>query len=725
LRLRLLLEWCAVTVMTSAIVASLLLGNAIQRLDNVLYDSLVGLWAPPPSDRILLVTIDDASVAQLGRWPWSREVHARFLQRLAKAHVSAVAYDVLFTETAGAGQDRALGDALHAAGNVSLPVLFEAPGTDGRAIDVTLPLPEVAGAARHLGQVALFPEREGIARAVPLSLTVGDRTWLHLMELTYRTAQGHPSPAYQRLASTEAGRRAGFVTIPFRPVSGDFRTISFAKVLAGEVPPQLLENRIVLVGITAMGLGDRFRVPSRSGALISGIELQANVLSSLLADRTVVVPPRGLLLALSLVPVLLLLVSFWWLRPSRALPASLAAMGSVLVVPVLLLAVWGIWLAPASALVGLLVAYPLWGWRRLQAIDQQLGDELDRFDGEDGPLARGLDPGAYLDPVGGQAARLRAAIAEMRDLRRLVGDTIDSVNDPIFVTDADERPILANVAANALGPMPVPTSSEDGADVRLPDGSAYSLRRFPLRDHTGATRGSITHLVDITDIRAAQRVREEALEFLSHDMRAPQSAIIALVASHRDAIADPALGDRISGLARKTLRLADDFVQLARFAATPFAPEDVAVADVLTEAADDLWPTASRRGVKIAIDADESEPGFIAGERGALLRTFVNLLDNAVKFSPEGAVVHCSVHTADEGYVLCRIADEGPGIPPERRADLFASFGFSNDQAGTSLSSGLGLAFVAAVVARHHGTIAFEDRQPTGTCFVLRFPASA
>lgn len=736
MRLRLLLEWSAVFALTCAIITILFISKTTQRLDNVAYDSLVGLVAPSPSDRILLVTIDDTSITSLGRWPWSRGIHAQLLQRLAKAHVSAVAYDVLFTEAADTVTDKRLGNAIRSAGVVALPALFEAPGTNGRAIDVTLPVPALAEAARNVGQVALFPDSEGVARSVPLRLSVENHEWLHLMEITYRIAEGHPSPVYQRLTS----RQDSFATIPFRSRSGDFRTVPFFNVLAGQVPPELLKGRIILVGVTATGLGDRFRVPSRFGGLISGIELQANVMNSLLSNRIVFIPNQALGLCYSVLPALILLVSFWWLRPSHALTASLVMVVAVLVVPVIILVVWDTWFAPASALAGLLVAYPLWGWRRLEAIDRQIAEELDDFAAEDAPLPLPAKIHGYLDPIGGQAARLRLAIANMRDLRRLVRDTIDSVNDAILVADIEDRIILSNTAARALfGPdlekyeagalienlAGEPAVHTDGSqDIGAHNEGVYSLRRFPLRDHTGSNRGSITQLVDVTTIRAAQRVRQEALEFLSHDMRSPQSSIITLVERYRQSLADPALADRITGLARKTLRLADDFVQLARFSAASFDPEDVDIAGILAEAADELWPIASRRNLRITIDDAESGV-FIRGERDTLFRAFANLLDNAIKFSPQGATVRCHVTGSPSGDVECIIEDGGPGIPPERRENLFARFGYKIDQAGSSTSSGLGLAFVAAAVKRHNGTITCENVQPTGTRFVIHFAASA
>lgn len=713
----------------------LLLSRATERLDNVLYDVLVGYVAPPVSDQILLVAIDDASVAAIGRWPWSRNVHAKFLKQVAAAHPSAVAYDVLFTEHASGDQDLHLSKAIAELGNVALPVLFERPGSNGRAVDVILPIKPIANAAHAIGEVALVPDNEGVVRSVPLMFVAESQAWPHLMETTYRIAFGHPSSVFERLAA----KGEGLVTIPFQSRSGNFRTVSFASVFAGEVPPEFMKDRILLVGVTAAGLGDRFRVPTRTGTLISGIELQANVLNSLLADRIIVLPSIAGSLLAAILPASLLLVGFWFLRPSWAFAASMAMIALILIVPPALLLLFHMWLAPTPALVGLFVAYPLWGWRRLHALDRVIGDELDSFAGEKMLIPVNNLASAYLDPIGGQAARLRLAISNMRDLRQLVSDTIDGVSDPILVTDPDDRVILMNISARTLfGEADEGTLSSrlleklagerivfdaQQSEIRLADGKVFSPRRFPLRNHANKQRGWIVHLVDISVIRMMQLEREEAFEFLSHDMRSPQSSIITLIEGHRGAFTDNALAERISALAKRTLKLSDAFVQMARLSGASFVPEDVNLADIMIEAADELWPLASRRHVRIAIEGAE-DAFFIQGEYDTLLRALVNLLDNAVKFSPEGAVVQCSIRFAGNEMVECVIEDEGPGIPADRRQNLFAKFGARRVVAGSRISAGLGLAYVGAAVGRHGGTILYEPRDPQGTRFVLRFSAS-
>jgi CHASE2 domain-containing sensor protein/signal transduction histidine kinase len=732
IRRRLLIEWCGITLMMIAIVGGLAITRGTARIDNAFYDLFVGFRAPPPSGRILLVTIDDPSIAALGRWPWPRDVHARMVRRLAAARPAAIAYDIFFTEPGHATADTDLAAAIKDAGSVLLPVLFEVPGRDGQPIDATPPVPSIADGAAGLGEVALLPDSDGTARSAMLSFAIDGRAWPHLMELAYRLAMHRPSPAFRR--AIRSGDTAA--AIPFQPATGSFRSVSFASVLAGEVPAAFFRDHVVLVGVTAAGLGDRYRVPLREGNTMAGIEIQANLLNDLLADRLVHSLSMPATLVASLLPSLLLLVGFWWLPPNRAFIASCALIGIALVAPAAMLAIAGLWLPPMPMLIGLLMVYPLWGWRRLQATDRAIGEELALFAQEPMPVPPSVPLLTGLDPIGGQTERLRASIAWMRDLRSLVADTIEGVDDPLLVTGLDDQVLLANRPAHALfGRDPVGHSLarlliELGGERILPEGPSdeivagngrtFSLRRSPLRSGEALQRGWILLMADISAIREAERERGEAIEFLTHDMRAPQSAIIALLEGGEGDDVPQGVAGRVIGHARRTLALADNFVQLARLRATRYAPEETDLSDIAIEATDALWSMARRRGIRVVAEGTD-EPRLVLGERSALLRAVINLLDNAVKFSPDGGDVRCEI-TESSGHIFCAVEDEGSGIAVERAKMLFDRFGPIVRKAG-AMSSGLGLAYVRSVVERHGGEIRYEARAPRGARFLIMFPA--
>jgi len=718
LRRRLLLEWCAITVFTLIVVAVLSLTRATARVDNAYYDAVIGYRAPPPSDRILIVAIDDSSIASLGRWPWPRGLHAEAVRRIAAARPAALSYDVLFTEPgAQTGEDVALGAALHQAPSV-LPALAAMPGREGREIEMVPPIAPVAAGARAIGHVALPHEEDSAGRAALLVLEDGQRTWLHAMEWTYRLAFGHPSPAFAR--GEVAGR------VPFQPRAGAFRTVPFEAIVQGSLPAEFLRGKIVLVGLTAGGLGDRHSVPMREGGTLAGVEVQANLLNALMTDRLVheASPLVGLLAAL--LPSLLLLLGFWLLRPTRALIAAFAMILAMLLLPAILLVWGGVWLAPVPALAGLLLAYPLWGWRRLQALDASVAAELRIFATE--ALVVREPAGRLLgDPIAWQTAQLSASIARLRDLRRIIGDAVEGVADPLFVTDMADRVILANGSARLLlGVEPVGRTLAACLGAVREDqehalaGRVFSPRRTPLSDRDGTQRGWILLLAEITAIREAEQAREAALEFLSHDMRSPQVSIVTLLEGEGAGTIGADLSQRIEANARRTLELADDFVQLARLGHRRFAPEETDIGDSLAEAMDALWPQARARGVRI-VASGLDQPHCVLGERDALTRLFVNLLGNAVRFSPAGGEVRCGVGTSEDGaWHLAYVEDDGPGIDPVRAESLFERFAGTE---GRGVSAGLGLAYVRAAAERHGGTVEHVALLPHGARLQVRLPA--
>ncbi|HYE45849.1 MAG TPA: CHASE2 domain-containing protein [Caulobacter sp.] len=617
---RILIEWLAVGLVTSAVVAWLAWGSAIQRPNNLVYDGLMRLRGGQPSEQIVIVAIDNRSIAALGRWPWPRRLHGQLIDRLHAAGARAVAYDVLFTEPSAAGDDD-LAQALTRAGNVHLPLMIDPVGDNGAPWQVVPPIPILGRAAAGVGHVNLTADGDGVVRRLPLWLAAGDRVWPHMIVRLFEPGRAGPAPS-------GSARLTGLGSVPlsYRGPPGQFRTVSFVDLVRGETPPQFLAGRYVLVGMTADGLGDRYATPaSRAGELTPGVEVQASLLDTLIAGDALR-PLAGLGLALlSLAPVWMLMAGFLLLRP--ALNMALGA-GLILAVFAVSAAAFfaGLWIAPLAAVAGLALAYPLWSWRRLAAASAYMQTEIEAFEtvGPGLPKVRG---GAG-DVVSRQIETLRAALAAFR---------------------------------------------------------------------------------------TAVRQREEALQLLSHDMRAPQVSILTLLQSRQDR-ADPEFERRIAGSARLTLALAESYVQLARAESRRLATSRFDLSQALLDAADILWPQAEARGVRIVTPAEPSEL-LVDGDQAMLTRALMNLIDNAIKYGPAGGEVDCIVG-AEGASGACTIRDRGQGLPAELLDHLYEPF---RRGPGDRTGAGLGLAFVRTVAERHGGSIAYEGGED-GAVFVLRLP---
>lgn len=230
----------------------------------------------------------------------------------------------------------------------------------------------------------------------------------------------------------------------------------------------------------------------------------------------------------------------------------------------------------------------------------------------------------------------------------------------------------------------------------------------------------------IATLRQAIGQREQALRFLSHDMRSPQNAILALTQLQRQGQALPAgqLLDRIDGYAAKTLGLVDGFVQLARAESMALTLREVNLADLLASECDARWPQAQRQGMRIEFDCAEPV-AYIDADPGMLARMFGNLLDNAIKYSAGAQTPVVTCRLAREGaYWRASIRDNGRGISEEQQKTLFEPFTrFGDEHPDNPPGSGLGLSFVMAVVKRHGGTIGVESALGEGSMFDVRLPA--
>jgi len=726
----------------SVLVVWLSLGSGTRRADNWIYDALLNLNPGQSSEQVVVVAIDNRSIQTLGRWPWSRTLHTQALDRLTEAGAASIGYDVLFAEPEP-GADDALIAALNRNRRTWLAELLQEPGENGAPFSVVEPTPELAAAAAGLGHVDLTPDPDGVVRRLPLFMGAGAETWPH-MTARMRTATGGALPSSQaapHATTTPWLTPLNSTLIRYRGPPGSVRTVSFVDLINGEVPAAFLKDKQVLIGMTADGLGDRFATPvSPHGELRPGVEIQAALLDTLIRGDALRAVPPALLALLSLIPLWGLMAAFLMLRPAISLAAGVGAIVAVFAVSALAFLA-GIWLAPVAAVVGVALAWPLWSWRRLEAASAYMQAEIEAFRA-DGPWLSDLaGDRARGDHIDRQAGVLKAALTRLRELSALISDTLRSLPDATLVIDDTGRVLLANTRASALfeqdatlagsdidslfariGAEPLETLlARDGTarEIRTPTGEVFKLDEARLDLGRDSRPGGIVRLADVTAIRVAERQREQALQLLSHDMRSPQVSILTLLAEPppRDAAFDRRVGD----YARRTLAMAESYVQLARAESRVLDRRELDLGQSLIEAADGLWPQANARGVTILTPDDEDER-LVMGDPVLIGRALVNLIDNALKYGPEGGEVTCTLDTVEVGdrrFHLCVVQDQGPGFPPDQSEQLFEAF---HQTAEARPGIGLGLAFVRIVAERHGGWVKAESPPGEGARFTLALP---
>lgn len=746
---RMVREWLWVCLILLPLTAMLSMTQGLT-LSNLLYDNLRRLTPLPVDPRILIVTIDDYSLQQLGQWPWSRAMHAQLLDRLSAANVKGVLFDVIFSEPdSHPDNDQLLAQAACRAGNVFVPLLREGVARYGQPLGEIEPVAALSHCAKGIGHINAEADADGIVRSVYLSEgpTQNPRpqlAWL-LYEETLADKGNVPMPGTPALPSAQGWQRAHEIRIPFIRSDAGFPSVPYVSVLRGEVPPELLRDRLILIGSTAPGLGDRYVTPqSASLGTTPGIEIQANILNGLLQQRNIVALDQRLAALLSVVIVGELL-GLLLVRPRRALWLTLGAMTAALLGSGVLMRL-GWWWSPAASLLGMMLGYLIWNWRRLNAVLAYFGWELARLDSEPKvfPERRRAQAPAG-DVLQGQIVALEQAMSRTRDTRRFIADGLEYLPVATLISDPQGRILLANRKAREvfchdlvgedmleqlsdLG-YPVPSNGMPSAlstlePLEFRDTQARSLRLdlAPLLPAEGdSVIGWLLSLTDLSVERDAEEQRAVLLRFLSHDLRAPHSAILALLDVQRHEVSgDIQVFSQIELQVRKALNLTEAFVQLAKAESEAYQFQPSLFAMLLLDTFDQASSIAHMKNIQLLHDLDEDAEALVLADQSLLARALFNLLENAIKYSPAGSRISVRVSCA-EGWLLCEIADQGRGIAVDELPELFSQYRRFTSAHGSD-GLGLGLSMVKAVVDRHGGRISCHSVVGQGTTFSVQLP---
>ncbi len=298
----------------------------------------------------------------------------------------------------------------------------------------------------------------------------------------------------------------------------------------------------------------------------------------------------------------------------------------------------------------------------------------------------------------------------------VTGVTVLLAAQTMFLSDHDRNLVLLALAlGTALGvSLAVAIGTSMGADLDRLGATARRIASGDLSARTGVERRdelgmAATAVDDMADrLEAAEEERRIFLASVGHDLRSPLASMKASIEALEDGLAtDPK--QYLRGIANDTehlARLVDDLFLLSKLEAgrLELTPEPIDLIELADGAVEAATAFASRHGVSIQTTAERSTE--VDADGLAISRVVRNLIDNAVRYSPEGGVVTVDVATEADGAVL-RVIDEGPGFDPSVRDSAFDRFVTADpSRAG---GAGLGLAIAKGIVTAHGGGIAIED----------------
>jgi two-component system, OmpR family, phosphate regulon sensor histidine kinase PhoR len=366
-------------------------------------------------------------------------------------------------------------------------------------------------------------------------------------------------------------------------------------------------------------------------------------------------------------------------------------------------------------------------------------------------VAAGADPVLAVASMRDRADRLSGELVADRHDHELF---LESLVQGVLTIDSGLRIVAANAAAHGfLDRQPggligrtvieafldagvetlVRTALDQGSSVGEVGRADLRLRRLLVRGRRSSSGGAWLILEDVSELRRLQQIRAEFIDNLSHELRTPLTTVSLLAETlTRDADAagpaiPPKMRDRIGKIEVETGHLAQmvsELLDLSRIESggTISAVERLDLGQIATESTERLRLFADRQGVALRVDLPGVLPA-VQGDEERLGQVFVNLLHNAVKFSPDGGAVTVSVR-AEDCRVVTSVADHGVGIPRADQARIFERF-YKVDRArvrGETGGTGLGLAIARHIIEQHGGTIWVEATEGVGATFSFALP---
>jgi signal transduction histidine kinase/CHASE2 domain-containing sensor protein len=710
------------------------LPGVLTPVENALTDLRYRLLERPATGSLVVVEVDARSLHTLDVWPWPRSYHAALIDALVEMGAVDIAFDIDFSAHSTPDADRRFAAAIEAAGGrVILPTFlqYETSRRVGGPILESRPLLDLSVHAR-VGSVNVFPATDAFIRTFPVhSFTLSDDAPIRSL------------PAL--LAGSAPMDFAEFI-IDFGIDPATIPRVSYADVLAGTVDRAAIDGRRVIVGATAVELGDQFAVPVFR--ILDGPVIQALAYESLVQGRAL--HSTGLLPTLFGTLLLGILLAGRFVRWNWQTGVAVLAVsaGAIFAATLLAQKYWPVTVDSAPWYLVLLLGYVWSVFREIEAQATRLFRQRMAINYRRALMDRVVSDsfdGVVIVNWAGEIEVYNRAAADILGIARGAAKAqgIDALLPGVAVYDADEHDARGDDILQEI-------------DVARPDGetitlevivSRSSMKRSRNKRERRATERSVTTYTfrDITARKEAERVRQEATEkaiaanrakteFLanmSHELRTPLNAIIGFSEIMKiealGPIGSPQYADYAGDIhdsGQHLLQVINDILDVSKIEAGRFEISeqefDVRVVVESCMRIVDGWK--DRAGKTLDVTLDETLPGILADPR-VFKQILLNLLSNAMKFTEEGGRVALTVNREPQGTLRIAVADTGIGIPADEIPNLTKPF----HQVDGSLErkhegSGLGLALVAAFVELHQGALEIESTLGEGTTMTVVLP---
>lgn len=260
--------------------------------------------------------------------------------------------------------------------------------------------------------------------------------------------------------------------------------------------------------------------------------------------------------------------------------------------------------------------------------------------------------------------------------------------------------------------------------------SAYAFRLYvqQMQSHMENLEAIVAERTH--ELAVASEEKDAFLAVLTHDMKTPLTSIGLYASMIREnpelMLSRPHVAMAILRSQQTLVEIVDNILDLEKLGAgesLSLTKEQLNLVELVDYTVEMLAPQARDRGIRLSYEFDSS-PVYLKGDRQQLIRVFLNLVSNAVKYTPEGGAVQVSLGRED-GEVKVTVRDNGYGIPEDELPFIFDRYRRVKKHKSVAIGTGLGLAISKALVEAHHGRIVVVSEEGVGSSFTVLLPTGA
>ena len=686
-------------------------------------------------DRIIIAAIDEKTLAKLGRWPIRRSYYADLLGILDQAAV--VGIDLIFSEPSE--EDTRISRAITQHGRVVLPVYFD------RQFNISYPQKAFSPAA--LGHAHLEQGVDGFVKEVFHTISHQSNSIPSFAAALNTVINGEKFPQLQIQNENSQQKfpdsiiQSGYMWINFYGAPGKFRYFSVADILDGQWPPSFFADKIVLVGMTTVGLHEGILVPFTSGRnRMPAVEVHAHILNNLLDKSNI--HPIGQWIRWIFAIVLALFCFFMFIRFDSLSAMLIGFLGLLTISLITFFAFAGLnrWLSPASLYFSVGIAFLLAYIFNLQKMKKLLLQAKENWE-----------------------------------------ESFNTINDAICIQDHNCNIILANRAAEqSFGPPLLEflkqrcgkqygenNDSFSGNDPRMIEGGSteeifhpalnryLEIKTLPQFDENSHLKRVVQVVRDITEYKNSEKehrmlqeqlVQAQKMEAIgtlaggiAHDFNNILAAVMGYTELTLLSLPEKSqLADQLNHVIKASLRakeLVEQILTFSRQTAQNFPPQPIQIGLIIREALkliQSTFPSTIQLKLKIA------SKGKVVIDPSQMHQITMNLCTNAnhamqkkggiltvaltnINIDPQAEILDHDPDLQPGPYIRLAVKDTGHGMAPKIVKRIFEPYFTTKEK---DVGTGLGLAMVHGITKNCGGAVLLHSKIGKGTAFYVYLPRS-